>query len=192
MKRITALSFFVAVAAAAAATIALVDTGTQTRKCGPVPDELAALQLADDPAPVAAIQYTDEAGTQRRLEEFREHGLVLNFWATWCAPCVREMPSLDRLRARAPGGVAVVAISEDRGGVPRVESFYRKHEITTLGIAVDTGLRAARSLEVQGLPTTLLIDAEGREIGRLAGAAEWDAPEVEAFIRSCIGDEKGE
>ncbi len=192
MKPFAAISLFTAVAAAAVATIALVDTGTQTRKCGPVPDGLAAFQLAADSTAVPSVQYTDATGTLRDLGEFRGRGVVLNFWATWCAPCVREMPSLDRLRAGSPGGIAVIALSEDRGGVPRVESFYRKHEIASLGVAVDTGLRAARALDVEGLPTTLLIDSEGREVGRLAGVAEWDAPETVAFIRSCIGDKKGE
>lgn len=192
MKSFAALLIFGVVAAAAAATIALYDTGTQTRKCGPVPEALAALQLAENRLAVADVQYTDDEGRLRGLDEFRGRGLVLNFWATWCAPCVREMPSLDRLQAESPGGIVVLAVSEDRGGVPVVEAFYRKNRISDLAVAVDTGLEAARGLGVRGLPTTLLIDPAGREIGRLAGAAEWDSPEAVAFIRSCIGQEKGE
>lgn len=150
------------------------------------------MEVAETPREMPAIGFTDGEGGTHGLDAYRGRGVVLNFWATWCAPCVREMPALDRLHAEAPGGVAVIALSSDREGAPVVESFYRANEISGLDVAIDANMAAGRQVGIRGLPTTLLIDAEGRERGRLAGAAEWDAPAVVEFIRTCIGQDEGE
>jgi thiol-disulfide isomerase/thioredoxin len=139
--------------------------------------------LQAKPAPVPAISFVDRDQTERSLADFRGRVVLLNLWATWCAPCVKEMPSLERLQAALAGqSFTVLALSLDRGGLPLVEKFYREHDLT-LGMFVDKTTSAGRSLKARGLPTTLLIDAEGREIGRFEGAAEWDAPEALALMR---------
>jgi len=130
------------------------------------------------------------ADGETSLAAFRGKVVVLNFWATWCAPCVREMPSLDRLQAMLGGGdFAVVALSEDRGGMSLVVRFYEKYGLENLARYLDPLGRVAAALGVVGMPTTVVIDTEGREIGRIVGAAEWDSPAALALIRSLLGGE---
>ena len=116
--------------------------------------------------------------------------MVLNLWATWCPPCVAEMPALDRLQgAVMSDGIAVLPLSSDRGGNAQVQSFYAARGITRLGVWLDPRGAAGRALGVRGLPTTVLIDPRGRERARLEGAAEWDAPEMVDAIRRLIGSQ---
>lgn len=117
----------------------------------------------------------------------RGKGAVVNFWATWCAPCIKEMPHLDALKADlAQDGIPVIAVSQDRGGLDVVKPFFDKHGYENLSIHLDPKGAFARANKVRGLPTTILYDAEGREKGRLEGIAEWNAPDVKAFIRACL------
>jgi thiol-disulfide isomerase/thioredoxin len=125
------------------------------------------------------------------LSDFAGRVVLLNLWATWCAPCVREMPTLDRLQAELGGpDFEVVALSSDRAGAAAVEPFFRTHGLSRLGVYLDPQGEATRALGTRGLPTTVLIDREGREVGRLEGVAEWDSPEAKALIRAYI-DRKG-
>lgn len=129
------------------------------------------------------LVFADAEGRERKLSEFRGKLVLLNLWATWCAPCVKEMPSLERLQAKRGGDrFLVLALSQDRGGLFQVRQFYDAQDLKGLDIYVDKTMASARALKAAGLPTTLLIDPEGREIGRLVGAAEWDAPEAIAYI----------
>ena len=192
MKPRIILSLVVAATAIAAATIALYDTGTQIRSCGAVPEVLAAFEPAQEPIDRSGVRVLDGDGAETGLADYSGQGIVLNFWATWCAPCVREMPALDRLReALIKDGVEVLALSGDRGGRSAVEPFYEKNGIRNLSILIDKGLAAARAMEVRGRPTTILIDGRGIEIGRLVGAAEWDMPESVDFLRDCLADGRG-
>lgn len=189
MKPALALSVALGVVAAFVATIALYHADTQTRTCGPGGGAVAGFQPSSAPAPLPEVTFVDGDGTTRRLTDFRGRGVVLNFWATWCVPCVAEMPSLDRLKTRlADRGVEVLALSSDRGGAPVVQAFFSRHGIEHLSVALDQGLGAARALGVQGLPTTVLIDGKGREMGRLVGAAEWDSAEAVALAEDCLFD----
>ena len=116
--------------------------------------------------------------------DFHGQAVLLNFWATWCAPCVREMPALDRLQARlGPEGLSVIALSVDRRGLEVVEPFYRRLSIEALDIYLDPANQVARSFTVPGLPTTYLIDPDGQMVGVLAGPAEWDSPDALALMR---------
>ncbi len=133
--------------------------------------------------PAPDLAFVDAEGKERSLAEFRGKLVLLNLWATWCAPCVREMPSLQRLQARLGGDrFTVLALSQDRGGLGQVQQFYATQSLKGLDIYVDKTMAAARAVKAPGLPTTLLIDPDGREIGRLVGGAEWDAPEAVAYI----------
>jgi thiol-disulfide isomerase/thioredoxin len=147
----------------------------------------AGLAMHDSPRPLPEVAFADAAGRPLRLEDFRGRVVLLNLWATWCAPCRKEMSTLDRLQGELGGpGFAVVALSIDRKGLPAVQKFYEEIGLERLAVYVDASSRAARSLKALGIPTTLLIDREGREIGRLAGPAEWDSPEMVAFLRHVV------
>jgi thiol-disulfide isomerase/thioredoxin len=126
------------------------------------------------------------------LADLRGKVVLLNIWATWCAPCRREMPTLDRLQAEIGGpDFEVVALSIDRKGLPVVKEFYEELGLQEVGIYVDPSGKASRELSALGVPTTLLIDREGNELGRLAGPAEWDSPEMVSFIRGYIERQSG-
>ena len=144
--------------------------------------------VTEPPRPVTDAPFFDADGKPRTLADYRGRGVVLNFWATWCAPCVHEMPQLDKLRKiLEPAGIEVLAISVDRAGAPLVKKFYDVNRIRNLDIFIDKGRKMLSGSKVFGLPTTMLIDKQGREIGRALGAAEWDSPSVVPFIKQCLG-----
>lgn len=139
------------------------------------------------PKPVAAVQFEDAEGRPRQLTDFRGKVVLLNIWATWCVPCRKEMPALDHLQATLGGlNFEIVTLSIDRAGMDVVRKFFAEVGIHNLTMYRDNAGKASRELSVVGLPTTLLVDREGREIGRLIGPAEWDAPEMVEFIRCVI------
>ncbi|MGL4287293.1 MAG: TlpA family protein disulfide reductase [Phreatobacter sp.] len=143
--------------------------------------------LHETPKPVPEIHFVDGDGRSSTLAEFRGKALLLNVWATWCLPCRKEMPALDRLQAELGGpDFMVVALSIDRAGAEAVRKFYAEVGITRLAIAVDSSARALRDLGIFGIPVTLLVDRDGSELGRLIGPAEWDSPEMLAFLREQI------
>ncbi len=138
----------------------------------------------DPPAPAPEAAFTGPDGGEITLARFGGKLVVLNFWATWCAPCRREMPSLDRLQGTLGGEkLEVVALSIDRDGAERVDPFFEQHGIARLKRYLDPRNAVGGEMDIRVLPTTVLIDARGREIGRLPGPAEWDAPEILTFLR---------
>jgi len=140
----------------------------------------------------ADLVFTDAEGTAKRIADFAGRGLVINLWATWCAPCVAEMPALDRTQASlAADGILVLPLSSDRGGRGQVEPFYRDRGLQHLRIWLDPRGAAARLLGARGLPTTVIVDREGVERARLEGAAEWDTPAMLAAIRRLVGPRAG-
>lgn len=153
---------------------------------------VSGVPLLDHPRPVPNISFTDGDDQIRSLADFRGKVVLLNIWATWCVPCRKEMPTLDRLQATLGGpDFAVVALSIDRAGKRAVEAFYMETDVRSIDIYIDSTGSVSRELAVVGLPTTLLIDAEGRELGRLVGPAEWDAPEMVAFLQSRLRGKSG-
>ena len=140
--------------------------------------------LHETPREVPEIGFADGQGREVTLEDFRGRTVLLNVWATWCPPCVEEMPTLDALQAELGGdGFEVVALSIDRAGPGAVRTFFEQTGVEHLGLYIDETGRASSKLGVLGLPATLLIDEEGRELGRLIGPAEWDEPEMVDFLR---------
>ncbi|RJF79640.1 TlpA family protein disulfide reductase [Azospirillum cavernae] len=143
---------------------------------------------AETPKPIPPLAFVDGEGRRVDLSQFGGRVALLNLWATWCGPCVKEMPSLDRLQGQLGGDAfQVVALSLDRGGKAAVEPFYQKTGVNNLALYLDPGSASMQALGLRGLPTTLLIDAQGRELGRVEGAVEWDSPEVLAFLRGYAG-----
>ena len=143
--------------------------------------------LHETPQLVANISFQDEAGQSLQLSDWRGKVVLLNVWATWCGPCREEMPTLDRLQEELGGErFDVLALSIDRGGVGVVRDFYDEIGLQHLQIRIDQTTRASRAMKVFGLPTTLLIGPDGKELGRKVGPAEWDAPEAIAFFKSIL------
>lgn len=139
------------------------------------------------PADVPALSFVDAKGQPRTLNDWQGKTVLLNLWATWCAPCRKEMPDLDRLQAELGGDkFEVVALGVDRGGVKAAEKFIEQVGTKSLALYVDPTAKMANELRVVGLPATLLIDAEGREIGRLLGPAEWASPDARKLIESVM------
>ena len=157
-------------------------------KCAGANEAFKGFQATGPHKAVTGQPFLDAQGAEKTLADYRGRGVVLNFWATWCAPCVKEMPQLDRLhKILAPDGIAVLTISEDRAGAALVEKFYRINELDNLYILIDRNGKVLRGSKVRGLPTTLLINAKGKEVARVLGAAVWDTKDVVAFIRRCLG-----
>lgn len=144
---------------------------------------LADFTVIDPPRPAPQTVFADGEGHAVTLADFRGRVVLLNLWATWCAPCVEEMPALDRLQAALGGeDFTVVALSLDRKGAEVVRPFYDKLGLEHLAIHTDDGNKMVAALGVRGLPSTVLIDRGGMIVGMLEGAAAWDSPEAQALI----------
>ncbi len=139
------------------------------------------------PLAVQIGPFADAAGKPATLERYRGRVLLINFWATWCGPCVREMPTLDRLQAALGGpDFAVLTVSLDRKGMAAVGPFWEEQGYEHLPILLDSRWKTARRLGVGGLPATFLLDRRHRIVGYLLGPAEWDSPQARAFLRFYI------
>lgn len=144
------------------------------------------------PRPLPQIEFVDASGSGLTLADFRGRIVLLNIWATWCVPCRREMPALDRLQGNLGSpDFEVVALSIDRKGLPVVRKFFDGLGLEALNVYIDESGKAARGLGVFGIPTTLLVDRNGKEIGRVVGAAEWDSQETEVLIRRYLERKSG-
>lgn len=145
-------------------------------------------RLREGEAALPPITFTDAEGKAHTPADFAGQGLVINLWATWCPPCVAEMPALDRAAAAlAADRIVVLPLSSDRGGLNTVQAFYERTGVRNLRIWLDARGAAARALGARGLPTTVIVDRQGREQARLEGDAAWDAPEFLALIRRLAG-----
>ena len=164
------------------ATISLVP-GMASSSNEPLPAEFSFATL-NQPRPLPELRFIDGNGRAMNFADFRGRVVLLNLWATWCVPCRKEMPTLDRLQAKLGGpDFQVVALSIDRQGLSVVKPFYKELGLKALGIYVDQSGKAASDLGAVGIPTTLLVDRKGRELGRKAGPAEWDSPATIDMIR---------
>ena len=149
--------------------------------------QMAAFVFRKQPEPLPEFTFLDGTGRERTLGDWRGKVVLLNLWATWCLPCRKEMPALDRLQAEmASDRFDVVAVSVDRTGLQGARKFLDETKVGRLALYADPSARLASTLRAVGLPATLLIDAEGREIGRLLGPAEWDSEDAKRLIRAAV------
>lgn len=179
------------VALAAIATVCVLAAGIYlgVRKDVASPDASIA-QPASAPRTLPDLRFQNGDGKPVMLSDFRGRFVLLNVWATWCAPCRKEMPALDRLQQKLGGhDFQVVALSIDRGGPAAVRPFYEQMDIRALTVYVDPAVEVTSKLKTVGVPTTLLIDREGRELWRKTGPAEWDSAEVVESLRRHIQGE---
>ena len=147
--------------------------------------ETRAFVMHETPRPIPEFGFDNADGQPLTMADFRGKVVLLNIWATWCAPCREEMPTLDALQVTLGGAeFQVVPLSIDRAGPNVVRKFYDEIGIRHLGLYIDSSSQASFALSVVGLPTTLLIDVEGREVGRLIGPAEWDSNEMISLFKS--------
>ena len=148
---------------------------------------MAAFLVRPKPLELLDIAIADAKGETKPLRDWRGKVVLLNIWATWCHPCREEMPTLDKLEATLGGAdFEVVAVNIDKGGDAKAKAFLQETGVTHLALYTDPTAKLFGALKAVGMPTTLLIDREGHEIGRLVGPADWDSPEALALIRAAI------
>ncbi|WP_162914190.1 TlpA family protein disulfide reductase [Taklimakanibacter lacteus] len=151
---------------------------------------MAAFVVKGERKPVPEISLTPENGAATSLKAWKGRVVLVNLWATWCAPCRKEMPALAQLQSEMGGpDFEVVAISVDRKGFEASGQFLKEVGATALKLYADPSTEALSQFQAVGLPASILIDREGREIGRLLGPAEWNSPEAKALIKAAIQEE---
>jgi thiol-disulfide isomerase/thioredoxin len=166
---------------------------TASRIAPLVHGEVAALAVARSPFSVANLAFKDSAGHGRKLGEWRGRTVLLNLWATWCVPCRREMPALDRLEARLGGpNFAVVAVNIDTRDPEKPLAFLKEIGVTHLTYYSDESAQIFEDLKTAGkafgMPTTLIVDRHGCEIGDMAGPAEWSSDDGVKLISAVLSN----
>ena len=152
-----------------------------------LPDVASVLVPVEPPKPPPVGVFLDAEGNEHSFESFRGHGMVVNLWATWCQPCVAEMPSLAALsKALAPFDIAVLPLSSDRGGAKMVASWFESHQVSGLPVLVDPRGALARAWGGDGIPATHVISRDGKERASLEGAADWSSDAAVALIRRLV------
>jgi thiol-disulfide isomerase/thioredoxin len=148
---------------------------------------LAAFLVRPEPQPLKDLSFQDGSGKPVKLSDWKGRVVLVNLWATWCAPCRKEMPDLAELQKELGSDqFEVVAISVDRKGAEASAAFLKETGADNLKLYVEPTTAIVNDLQAAGLPATLLIDREGREIGRLLGPADWASPEAIALIKAAL------
>jgi thiol-disulfide isomerase/thioredoxin len=153
--------------------------------------EIAALTLSETPRRIPDLSFRDRDGKSVRLADFRGQSVLLNLWATWCVPCRKEMPALDRLQGEmSDKKFAVVAVNIDTGDPAKPHRFLFDVGIKNLAYYDDPSTNVFQELKrvgrAVGLPTSILVDRTGCEVGYLAGPAEWSSEEAIALVRAAL------
>jgi thiol-disulfide isomerase/thioredoxin len=144
---------------------------------------------AASPQPAPPVNFTDLAGKTAHLSDFAGKVVLLNLWATWCAPCRHEMPSLERLQARFGDKLAILPVSQDLGGDKAVAPFISKLGLAKLNVYLDPKSTVGQAFKVEGLPSSFLIDRHGRVLGRVEGEAKWDSSKMLAVIEPFLASD---
>ncbi|KGJ16323.1 TlpA disulfide reductase family protein [Paracoccus sanguinis] len=141
------------------------------------------------PAPAPETTFTDLTGGTHTLADWKGKVVLLNFWATWCAPCREEMPALDALqKARGGDRFAVLTVASGRNTEAAITRFFAEAGVSALPTLTDPQMALARSMGVLAMPVTVLIDAEGREVARMTGDADWSSPAALALIDAMLAE----
>ena len=145
------------------------------------------LVFLSEAKPVSQIAFTDPEGGEHKLSDWQGKYVLLNFWATWCAPCRKEMPGLEEIQTEFGGETfEVVPIATGRNALPGIRRFFEEIGATNLPILLDPKQKLARDMAVLGLPITVILNPEGQEIARLRGDAEWNSKSAKAIIAALI------
>ncbi len=143
--------------------------------------DMKKLMLWDAPVTLPEAVLLDAEDGTHALAEYKGKWVVLNFWATWCAPCRKEMPSLERLQTAMPE-IAVVPVATGRNAVEGIGRFFDEAGVKTLPVLRDPKSELARAMGIMGLPVTVILNPEGQEVARLIGDAEWDSESAKAVL----------
>ena len=149
-------------------------------------DSLGEFIPAATPQPAPEISFTDLAGNTAALADFKGKPVLLNLWATWCQPCVKEMPSLVALQDKFGPGLTVIALSEDRRGEVIVKLFADKLGLDKLKVYLDPKNTATHAFEARGLPTSILIDTDGKIVGKVEGGADWESDKLRDVVAKLL------
>ena len=151
---------------------------------------MAAFLVKADRPPVPDLAFKDSSGSEIKLSKWQGRVVLLNLWATWCAPCRKEMPTLNDVQKQLGSkDFEVVALSVDRKGLEASAAFLKETGADALGLYIDETTKSLNMLQALGLPVTLLIDRKGREIGRLLGPAEWNSAEAVALMKAALAEQ---
>lgn len=154
--------------------------------------DMRGLVFHDAPVPVSDTPFIDMEDAEHRLADLQGRYILLNFWATWCAPCRHEMPYLNTLQHELGGErFQVVTLATGRNPPPAIRRFFEEEGIDALPMYRDPGQVIAREMGVFGLPITVILNPDGQEIARLRGDADWASPEAMALIRALLAEGEG-
>ncbi len=194
LRHLTALMFCAASLAALTAPLAPAAANAQTKGTDLTrfaTQDLARLDFSHAGTPAPATPFEALGGKTATLAQFKGKIVVLNLWATWCAPCVKEMPELDRLQAMFPAkDLAVVTVSMDMAGWRAVEPFWQKRGLKNIAPYLDKKNTLALGFKARGLPLTVIYDRQGKEVARIAAPAKWDAKPAIDLIAVLVGTGK--
>lgn len=154
--------------------------------------EVAALTMATKPRQMPDLSFVDGDGQAKKLSDYKGKTVLVNLWATWCVPCRKEMPALDNLQGKLGSDkFAVVAINIDTRDAEKPKAFLKDANLTKLGNFSDTKAKVFQDLKsiglALGMPTSVLVDGQGCEIGNIAGPAEWDSPDALKLLTAASG-----
>jgi thiol-disulfide isomerase/thioredoxin len=148
---------------------------------------MAPLLVRPKPLDLPDFTFIDGSGATKSLADWRGKVVLINIWATWCVPCRDEMPALDRLETERGGkDFEVVAVNIDKGGPDKARAFLQETGTMRLALYTDPSGKLFAALKAVGMPTTLIIDRNGKEIGRLVGPADWGSPEAKRVIEAAV------
>lgn len=152
--------------------------------------EMGPFEIFEQPRPAPATAFEDRAGNPVNFASFSGQTVLANFWATWCVPCLAEMPALNRLQQRMGSErFRVITISLDRKGFQVIDPFFAKNRIDALEAYLDHSNKLSLEVGATGLPTTVLITADGRWLGRYIGDADWDSDAATRLLEAAISAE---
>ncbi|RVU36620.1 TlpA family protein disulfide reductase [Hwanghaeella grinnelliae] len=176
-----------------AVSLALFATAAKASNLPPTDGEMQGFTLLKQRVAAPTVPFQTGEGGEIDMTAFQGKVLIVNFWATWCAPCIKEMPSLDKLQAAFPDeDFEVVAINQDRGGKRVAEPFLRdKLGLENLDIYLDAKFALGRAFKNRGLPATYAIDRQGNIVGGMFGPAEWDSEDAKKLVRHLLDEKAG-
>jgi thiol-disulfide isomerase/thioredoxin len=154
--------------------------------------DMKKLNFHAEPQPVSQIPFTRQDGTTGTLADYQGKHIVLNFWATWCAPCRKEMPMLSELQSElGSDAFEVVTLATGRNAPPAMKKFFDEIGVDNLPLHRDPQSAIAREMGVFGLPITVILTPDGQEIARLQGDAHWNSDSAKAILRALIDGDAG-